>query len=201
MRVSALLAALAAAAVPALAIAADYQPETSTAVSTAPGKGRMVTVVTATATVESVDPATRTVVLKTPDGKTHPTVAGDEVRNFDQIKVGDQVKAKYMESLTLELKKGGKALVGRSDNASMDRAPQGAKPGGVALREVSMTADVVGVDAQKKIVSIRNDRGEVIDLHLNDPEQVKLVKTGDQVEATYTEALAVALEPAAPAKK
>jgi len=201
MRVSALLAALAAAAVPALAIAADYQPETSTAVSTAPGKGRMVTVVTATATVESVDPATRTVVLKTPDGKTHPTVAGDEVRNFDQIKVGDQVKAKYMESLTLELKKGGKALVGRSDNASMDRAPQGGKPGGVALREVSMTADVVGVDAQKKIVSIRNDRGEVIDLHLNDPEQVKLVKTGDQVEATYTEALAVALDPAAPAKK
>ena len=201
MRLYALIAALAAAAIPAFAAAEDYKPDVSTAISTQPGKGKAVSVVTATATVESIDPATRTVVLKTRDGKTHSIVAGEEVRNFDQIKVGDRVKAKYMEALTLELKKDGKALVGQSEQASMDRASAGQKPGGVAMHEVKVTADVVGVDTKKNIVSVKNDRGEVVDLHLRDPAQVKLVKKGDQVEATYTEAFAVALEPAAPAKK
>jgi hypothetical protein len=31
---------------------------------------------------------------------------------------------------------------------------------------------------------------------LRDPEQIKLVKVGDQVEATYQEAMAVSVEPA-----
>jgi hypothetical protein len=41
---------------------------------------------------------------------------------------------------------------------------------------------------------------QTVDLKLNDPEQFKLVKVGDQVEATYAEALAVAVQPVA-AKK
>jgi hypothetical protein len=31
---------------------------------------------------------------------------------------------------------------------------------------------------------------------MRDPEQLKLVKVGDQVDATYTEALAISVEPA-----
>jgi hypothetical protein len=136
-----------------------------------------------------------------PHGDTHTIVAGEEVRNFDQIKVGDKLKVKYTEALTLELKKNGKAVVGRSDSASMDRAGPGQKPGGVAMREVSVTSDVVGVNTRTNVVSVKNEHGEVVDLHLKDPEQVKLVKKGDQVQATYTEAVAISLEPAAPAKK
>jgi hypothetical protein len=33
--------------------------------------------------------------------------AGPEVKNFDKLKVGDQVDLQYIEALTLELKKGG----------------------------------------------------------------------------------------------
>ena len=175
------------------------QPVVSGAVTTEPGKGKAVQVVTATATVQSVDPATREVVLKMPKGDTHKIVAGDEVRNFDQIKAGDKVKVKYMEALAVELKKDGKAVVGRSDTGMMSRAAAGQKPGGVATREVSVTADVVGVDTHKNIVHVKNERGEIIDLQLADPAQTKLVKKGDQVQATYTEALAISLEPAAPA--
>ena len=40
--------------------------------------------------------------------------AGPEVRNFDQIKVGDLLVVRYMESLTLELKKGGAGIRERS---------------------------------------------------------------------------------------
>ena len=203
MRKSPLVAAMVAAALVAApaAVLAQSQPKVSGAVSTEPGKGKAVAVVTASATVESINAQTREVVLKLPKGETRTIVAGDEVRNFDQIKVGDKVKVKYMEALTLELKKDGKAVVGRSEKASMDRAAAGEKPGGVAMKEVTVVADVVGVDHKTNTISLKNERGEVVPLHLNDPEQVKLVKKGDQVQATYTEALAVALEPAAPAKK
>jgi hypothetical protein len=37
-----------------------------------------------------------------------------------------------------------------------------------------------------------------VDLRVRDPKQIKLVKVGDQVEATYTEAVAVSVEPAKP---
>jgi hypothetical protein len=35
-----------------------------------------------------------------------------------------------------------------------------------------------------------------VDLHIADPEQFKRVAKGDQVEATFTEAVAVAVTPA-----
>jgi len=194
-------AALVLCAAASLASAADTHPQVTGAIATEPGKGKAVAVVHATATVESVNPQTREVVLKMPKGGTQTIVAGDEVRNFDQIKAGDKVKVKYMEALALELKKNGKAVVGRSEKASMDRAAAGEKPGGVALKEVTVVADVVGVDHKTNTISLKNEHGEIVPLHLDDPEQVKLVKKGDQVQATYTEAIAVSLEPAAPAKK
>jgi hypothetical protein len=40
----------------------------------------------------------------------------------------------------------------------------------------------------------------MVDLHLEDPKQLALVKKGDQVEAIYTEAVAISVE-AAPKSK
>lgn len=199
MRPVAILAIAVAAALSPVASA--EQPMVAGAIGTAPGKGAAMQVVQASATVESVDPATRTVTLKLPRGETRSFVAGDEVRNFEQIKAGDKLNVKYLEAFTIELKKEGKAVVGRTESGSLERAAPGEKPGGIAKREVKAVADVVDVDENKMIVSVKNDKGEIVDLHLKDPEQVKLVKKGDQVEATYTEALAISLEPAVVAKE
>jgi hypothetical protein len=40
-----------------------------------------------------------------------------------------------------------------------------------------------------------------VQLKVPDPGQFKLVKVGDQIQAVYTEAVALSVEPAAPAKK
>ena len=153
------------------------------------------------ATVEEVHPEDRSLVLKGETGERAVVVAGPEVRNFDQIKVGDTLKIKYIESLALELKKGGKEVVGRKETGALDRSQPGQKPGGVVRREVTVVANVVAVDEAKMKVSVKNDKGEVYDFNLKDPAQVKLVKVGDQVQATYTEGLAVSMEPAHEAPK
>jgi len=197
MRSLTILAIAVATAVSPLGFA--QKPETAGAVSTAPGQAKAVSVVKATATVEAIDAATRTVTLKMPKGDIRSLVASEEVRNFDQIKVGDKVNVAYVEALTIELKKGGKAVVGRTESTGLDRSAPGQKPGGVAHREVTMVADIVGVDAATQKVSLKGAKGDVIELPVRDPEQFKLMKKGDQIQATYTEALAIKLEPAAPA--
>jgi Cu/Ag efflux protein CusF len=199
MRSLSVLALALAAALPLPSVA--QKAEVSGAVGTAPGKAGAIATLRADATVESVDPATRTVGLKLNDGTKRSFVAGDEVRNFDQIKVGDKLKVRYAEAMTLELKKDGKAVVGRTETGSLQRAAPGQKPGGVAEREVTGVGDVVAVDAAAKKVSVKNAKGEIIDLPVQDPEQLKLVKKGDQVQVTYRQALAISLEAPAAAEK
>ena len=100
--------------------------QTGTAVvSKGPGVAGAAQTVEATATITAIDPATRSITLKGPQGKETTVTAGPEVKNFAQMKVGDQVNVKYIEALTLELKKGGGMAVAKSEQSGM----AGAKPG------------------------------------------------------------------------
>jgi len=204
MRSLKILAVAVAAATASFAYGQAQSPTGAAIVGTAPGKGVAMQHVKATATVEGVDAAKRTVTLKNARGEVRTITAGPEVRNFDQIKVGDSVTIEYVEGFALELKKDGKAVVGRSEVKSLERSDPGKKPGGMATREITAVADVVNVDAKKSTVTVKNKEGETFDLNIRDPEQLKLIKKGDQIQATYTEAVAVSLKPApaaAPKKK
>ena len=167
--------------------------------ATAPGKGVAANVVEITASVQAVNKADRTVTIKGPRGHVETVEVGPEVKNFDQIKVGDNVALRYVEALSLELKKGGKAPVARTDSMAGATAKAGDKPAVGVGRQIHVTADVVAVDAATQTVSLKGPK-QTVDLHVGDPEQFKLVKVGDQVEATYTEAVALSVEPVA-AKK
>ena len=148
-----------------------------------------------TATIVRIDPATRTVTLKTAAGKVMELEVTNEARNFDQLAVGDVVTTQYRESLTLSLLDK-KTQTSRSEKETADRAPMGAKPGGELGREVTIIADVVAVDRHAQTVTLRGPGGNSVDLHVPDPERLKRVKKGDQVKAIYTEALAISVEPA-----
>lgn len=185
-------ALIAATALPALG---QTPPTGGSMMATTPGKGVAANVVEMTASVQAVDKANRTVTLKGPNGDLHTITAGPEVKNFDQIKVGDRVAARYMEALSLELKKGGGAPVSRTDREKSATAKKGEKPAAGIGRQVQVVADVVALNAATQTVTLRGPK-QTVDLKVRDPEQFKLVKVGDQVEATYTEAVAISVEPA-----
>lgn len=178
------------------AVAQDKPGVTGGAVvASEPGKAVIADTVKMTAQVTAIDKATRKVEMKGPEGRTFSVVAGNEVRNFDQIKVGDMVVLQYVEALTLELRKSGAANA-PTEQAAAVRAKPGEKPAGAVGRQVTLTADVVNVDEKKKIISLKGPEGKVVDLKVNNPDQFKVVKKGDKVDVTYTEALAIAVEPA-----
>ena len=170
------------------------------AVVTAPGKGAAARLTTITASVEAVDAANRTVTLKGPRGNVHTLPVGPQVKNFDKIKVGDRVAVRYYEALSLELKKGGSGIRERSEREGTAQAKPGEQPAAGAARQVTAVADVVAVDAKRQVITLRGPK-RTVELKVRDPKQLELVKVGDQVDATYTEALAVSVEPAPPAKQ
>lgn len=147
------------------------------------------------ADVVAVDAATRELVLKTLRGDELVLVAGEEVKNFAQIKTGDRLVVQYVESLVMALKKGTAGIRERVEGADAVKAPEGAKPGVAGARQVSVVADVVAVDAKRQDVTLKGAK-RTVTLHVQDPAVFANIKVGDQVAATYTQALAVAVEPA-----
>jgi len=87
-------------------------------VGSAPGKAGVAQTVQVTATIAAIDKATRDVTLKGRQGNEIVVTAGSEVKNFDNMKVGDQVNAQYVEALTVELKKGGGMTVAQATKAA-----------------------------------------------------------------------------------
>lgn len=180
----------------AVASAAWAQQDSSVQVMKAPGTATIKGAKKMTATVQEIDAATRTVLLKTPDGRVVEVTVGNEARNFDQLKVGDVVTAVYQEALTLSLKKGGGGTPSVEENQSMERAPAGGQPGGTVGREVRIVADIVAVNPKTRTVTLKGPKGNIVDLRVEDPAQFADMKKGDQVNAVYTEALAISVEPA-----
>jgi Cu/Ag efflux protein CusF len=95
----------------------------------------------------------------------------------------------------LELKKGGGKPVARTEKAGAVTAKPGATPGAMAGRQMTIVGDVVNVDTSTKTVTVRGPK-RTVDLDVQDPEQLKLIAKGDQIEATYTEAAAISVTPA-----
>jgi len=194
MRISMMtgLFVLSCAAVPAFA---QQAPVASGGVVSEPGKAVAAETIKASVVVTAIDKATRKLTLKDASGKVFDLVAGDEVKNFAQIKVGDEVVIEYVRALSLELKKGGKVRE-RHDATDAVRAKPGEKPAAAAGRRVSGVADVIDVNEAKKTITLKGPKGNVVELDVKNPDHFKVVKKGDQVEFDYIEALAVSVQPA-----
>jgi len=179
----------------ASAIAWPAVAQTSTMAGTAPGKAGVAETVKMTATITAIDKATRDITLKGPQGNEVTVTAGPDVKNFDQMKVGDQVNAQYVQALTLELKKGGGMAVARTEKEGAAGAKPGNQPAGVVGRQVTIVADVVDVNPAKQTITLRGPQ-RTVEVVVADPAQFKMISKGDQVEAKYTQALAINVEPA-----
>ena len=159
------------------------------------------TLIEATATVTAVDMERHLVTIQGPQGNIAVIQVTDQVKNLPQVKIGDVVDIQYYRSAIAELVKVDKntTLDTTVSGAKMTR-PEGDKPGGAIGLQVKRRAEVMFVDPiQKFITFLSPDRGlRKISLE-NSPElqhYLKELKKGDIVEVTYTEAMAISLEPA-----
>ncbi len=173
--------------------------ETKGAVTAQGDAATSMTISTVTATVEAIDPESRIVGLVGADGNALIVQVGKEVRNLDQVKVGDKVKVEYYEGLVAELLPPGSDKSEVSLTEAMVRAVPGERPAGGVGEAVSARVVIEYVDAVRHVVHFTGPKGKKRVIKVEKPEfraMLKTLKPGDVVSLTYFEALAVKVEPA-----
>ena len=181
----------------ALPAVAQQKPDIKggTVVGSEPGKAAAVRAIEVSAEVVAVDRFARVLTLKGPRGNVQDVVVDPAVKNFDQIRAGDFLMVRFMQSLALELQKTKGAKAAGASEAMVTAKP-GERPAVAGAREVQAIAKVTAVSKKDKTISLKGPRGNTVTLDVQNPDQFKVVKVGDEVMVTYTEAVAVSVEPA-----
>ena len=152
--------------------------------------------VEAKARVVAIDRDARIVTLEGEDsGDWWVIEAGPQVRNLEQVDVGDMVTVRYTEAIAWQVKKASQGAPGVVESTGMERAQAGEKPGGVVGREVTVTTTVTDVDLPNGTVTLTGPRGHSQTVKATNMANLRKVQVGDLVDITYSEALAVSVEP------
>jgi hypothetical protein len=154
--------------------------------------------VTITASVEAIDPATREFTLKGPLGNTVTFTVDKRVKRLDEVKVGDLVRADYYVSFAAEVRKptAEEAKHPLEVIEAGDKAPEGSAPAAGGLRRFKVVTTIEGLDRPTQTVTVRGPLGRYLTARVADPSKLTQVRIGDNVVITYTEALAISLEKA-----
>jgi Cu/Ag efflux protein CusF len=158
--------------------------------SSAPGSASVARTVEATATVESVDPKTRQVLLHLDDGQFVTMVAPPEVKNFAQIKPGDHVHARYEAALVARIGQPGHTLLSDQDFEDAGSAPLGRKPGAIYSRESRRKVKITAIDLTHNTVSFIGPTNVERTAMVRTPQMqafLKTLKVGDDVDVVFRE--------------
>lgn len=154
---------------------------------------------TGTVTIKSIDPATRRLVVLNDAGEAISMTAPEEIRNFDQLRVGDKITATYTLKTEFVLSAPNAPLPPDTQTLVAARAGKGERPSGTVANQIVVTGAVVGIDAANhrlKIVSPQG--GEVHDVKVTSAGGLKAfdkVKVGDRITAYVSESLMLAANP------
>lgn len=146
------------------------------------------------AKVVALDMARRTASLKGPKGNVVTVNVPTEVRNFDQVRVGDELSVRYATAVAVKLERVAKSGIReRVETADAARAEQGDKPGVAIGRTVEILAEVQSIDKKNNQVVLRGAERTVA-MVVPPSVDIKALKVGDEVRALFVEAAVVMVE-------
>ena len=145
-----------------------------------------------TATVESIERASREVTVKKSDGTYDVLYFPEAIKRFDDLKVGDTVNARYYETIVLQLKTPGEKDVDTSAS-TMTRT---AGTSGTAAHQQTITATITAIDPAVPSITFTGPHGWTYMSRVEDTNALSKVKVGDKVDITWTAALVLSAEPA-----
>jgi hypothetical protein len=162
---------------------------TATVAEGVPGGG-VVATYELTASVAAIDKASRKITLVDAAGIKKTVKAGPEVVNFDQIRVGDQLKITATEALVVSM--AGQGELPSDGGAQMVvLSPKGAKPGGIMAETTRVTAKVTAIDPEQHTATLQFEDGTTRLVPVRPDVDLSKRKVGDSVVIRITEALAV----------
>jgi len=146
--------------------------------------------------ITAIDTRTRAVTVTGADGGSLDFIAGADVRNFNQLKVGDKVTLDYQAAVALDLQPAGSAPVGVTRSQAGTVPIRGATPGGARSNTIEIVTEVAAVDPVANTIALRGPRGntQIIAVEREDLRaKLPSVKRGDLLKISYTEAVALGI--------
>jgi hypothetical protein len=143
--------------------------------------------------VLKVDAKTRTITFKNKEGESK-FVAGPEITNFAQIKKGDRVNVSYETAVAIELiKTKSTGIRSKVETNAVTNSKANEKPSEVIANTTTIIADIVGVDRDKKLVSVKGPSGNITTVTVKNPALLADVNIGEQVKVVYFDAMAASI--------
>ncbi len=144
------------------------------------------------ATVEAVDYQKRSITLKGPGGRTVTMSLDDQVKNLDQVKPGDVVSIKYLETVTIKVL-GKDQYVPDTMAVASGSAQPGQKPAGLVIAGVSAVFSIEAIDIANGLVTLKNSDGNIKTVMARNPDNLTRVEVGDRIMISYAEAIGVSV--------
>ncbi|MBU3566817.1 hypothetical protein [Polynucleobacter alcilacus] len=143
--------------------------------------------------VVKIDKKTRTLTFKNKEGESK-FVAGPEITNFDQIKKGDRVNVSYELAVAIELiKTKSDGIRSKVETSTVTQSKANEKPSETIANQTTIIADIISVDREKKLVSVKGPSGKVTTVMVKNPALLADVNVGEQVKVIYYDAMAASI--------
>jgi len=170
----------------------------STAWAQQPGGAYTSTLSRTTATVTAIDAAKREVTIQGDHGPLTIQVSPD-VKNFNNLKVGDRVNISYYQGTAAQIVKGGKTVSDPAVSTFRTGTPAGMRPSGQIGASATVTVKIQDVNLPTNTVAFTQSDGTTRIVQVKSPEMqsfIRGLKRGDTVQVTFTDSVAVEILPA-----
>lgn len=187
-----------------LALAALFAGFTPVNAQTAPAAGSSKPVVIDAAVTDNryqlyegevvkIDKKTRTITFKNNEGESK-FVAGPEITNFAQIKKGDRVNVSYELAVAIELiKTKSDGVRSKIETNTVTKSKADEKPSEKITNKTTIIADIVEVNREKKLVSVKGPSGKITTVTVKNPALLADINVGEQVKVIYFDAMAASI--------
>lgn len=146
---------------------------------------------TTTATVERIEKSIRVVTLHG-EGNTYQSVYVDpSVKAFDDLKVGDVVTVRYVESAVVRVRRDA-PLVDVHDTTEEARKAGNSS----VIEQLKAVVTVDSIDSQGQTITYRTRDDRKLMRVVQDKKLLEGLHPGDRIEVTLTRERAISIEPA-----
>jgi hypothetical protein len=143
--------------------------------------------------IVSVDVPKSLVTIEGPEGRklTFQVLNPDNLR---AAKVGEPYNARFYEVTTIRKKKPGENLQGGSLSQGIWTTNPLGVPGGSRAAQVTLLVTVEAIDEANGTVTVKAADGTTETVKAREPQNLKLLKVGDELVVSLYEAVAISLE-------
>jgi Cu/Ag efflux protein CusF len=149
-------------------------------------------VATLAGSVDRVDRFSRALTLRLGDGVTQTVYVAPDLKLFDELKTGDKVTVRVVESVIVAVRPDLKPNVVADTTAEAKKS--GAAGRGEVLQQLKAVVTIESLDLRTQMVTYKTSDNRRVVRAVADAHLLEGLKPGDVIEITYTRERAIELE-------